>query len=143
MPRQPRCRLQPVAEAAAVDLQVDTEPAAADAALARQLHQTASRHVSLSQELVLRDCCFKWKQGAPPAAGCCTTNMAQAYCHSECCHALYSTPDSALHRLRCEVPFIMRCSKGVVKPFVHHDMPLSSVIPEACFLTCWYCKHKH
>ena len=124
MPRQLRFRLQPVAEAAAVDLQVDTESAAADVALARQLHQTASGHVSLSQELVLRDCCFKWKQGAPPAAGCCKTNMAQARCHSDYYHALYSTPDSALHRLRCKVPFIMRRSKGMVKPFVHRDVPI-------------------
>ena len=68
MSRQVRFKLQPVT-AAAVDLQVSTAAAAAgDVVAARQLQHSTYGHVSLSQELVLRDCCFKWKQGELPAA---------------------------------------------------------------------------
>ena len=60
------------AAVAAADITADT--AAAAAALKQHRRQTHRRQGSLSQELVLRDCCFKWKKGEP----CRRAHSAQA-----------------------------------------------------------------
>ena len=65
LPKAP-AELEGGSEAAAVAVAAAEATAdTAAAALKQHRRQTHRRQGSLNQELVLRDCCFKWKQGEP------------------------------------------------------------------------------